>query len=170
MRATAASLVAEVKPADAVALLTAAWQTAKADVEIDARVAILEALVALEAEPAKALLTESLAGKLAGCGGMAGNDATSADFAGSYDVAAREALGSLADLTHAFIGLGRLLSATGANHATAEASAAGRVLAYTGRGLDDTFVRVSPEPPPSSVGASISPPSAAVVMLTGMRQ
>jgi hypothetical protein len=100
-----------------------------------------------------ALLTESLAGKLAGCGGMAGNDATSADFAGSYDVAARAALGSLADLTHAFIGLGRLLSATGANHATAEASAAGRVLAYTGRGLDDTFVRVSPEPPPSSVGA-----------------
>ena len=63
VRATAASLVAEAKPADAVALLTAAWQAAKADVDIDARVAILEALVALKAEPAKALLTESLGDK-----------------------------------------------------------------------------------------------------------
>jgi hypothetical protein len=100
-----------------------------------------------------ALLTESLAGKLAGYAGMAGDDATSTDFASSYDVAAREALGSLADLTHAFIGLGRLLATTGTNHAIAEASAAGRVLAYTGRGMDDdAFVRVAPEPPPTSIG------------------
>jgi cyclophilin family peptidyl-prolyl cis-trans isomerase/HEAT repeat protein len=61
VRATAVALVGETKPADAVPLLTAAWQTAKADVEIDARVAILEALIALKAEPAKALLTEALA-------------------------------------------------------------------------------------------------------------
>ena len=56
---------------------------------------------------------------------MAGDDASSAEFASSYDAAAVEAVGSLADLTHAFIGLGRLLSASGANHATAEAAAAG---------------------------------------------
>ncbi|WP_374457350.1 hypothetical protein [Nocardioides sp.] len=100
-----------------------------------------------------ALLTESLCGKLAGLGGMAGNDASSADFARSYDVAAREAVASLAGLTHSFIGLGRLLSATGANHEAAEASAAGRVAAYTGSSLADTFVRVAPTTPPTSLGA-----------------
>ena len=100
-----------------------------------------------------ALLTESLAGKLAGFAGMAGNDASSAEFATAYDAAANEALGSLADLTHALIGLGRLLATTGDNHAGAEAAAAGQVLAYTGRGLaSDAFVRVSPARAPSSVG------------------
>lgn len=106
------------------------------------------------ANQAVALLAESLRGKLAGFGGMAGDDASSADFAGSYDAAATEAVASLAALTHAFIGLGRLLSATGAHHAAAEAAAADRVLAYTGRGLtDDDFVRVSLPAPPSSLGA-----------------
>ena len=101
-----------------------------------------------------ALLAESLSGKLAGFGAMAGDDATSADFATSYDAAATEAIGTLTELTHAFIGLGRLLSATGAHHASAEAAAAQKVLAYTGRGLtDDAFVRVSLPAPPSSLGA-----------------
>ncbi len=101
-----------------------------------------------------ALLGESLADKLAGFGAMAGNDASSADFAGAYDAAAAQAVGSLADLTHAFVGLGRLVSATGTHHAAADAAAAGRVSAYTGRGLtDDDFVRVSFSPPPSSLGA-----------------
>ena len=101
-----------------------------------------------------ALITESLAGKLAGFGAMAGNDANSADFATSYDAAAREAVGSLTDLTHAFIGLGRLLAVTGANHAAAEAAAAGRVTTYSGRGLTgDAYVRVTPSAPPSSLGA-----------------
>ena len=100
-----------------------------------------------------ALLAESLSGKLLGFGGMAGDDASSADFASSYDAAAAEAVGSLGDLTHAFIGLGRLLSATGANHATAEAAAA-QVVGYSGRGLtDDAFVRVHLSTPPSSLGA-----------------
>ena len=100
-----------------------------------------------------ALLTESLAGKLGGFGAMAGNDASSIDFARSYDTASSAALGSLADVTHAFIGLGRLLSATGAHHADAEEAAAGRVLAYTGGGLTaDAFVRVDPARPPSSIG------------------
>ncbi len=101
-----------------------------------------------------ALLAESLAGKLAGFGAMAGDDASSADFATSYDAAAAEAIGSLADLTHAFIGLGRLLSTTGGNHAAAEAAAAGRVCGYSGRGLsEDAYVRVSLPTPPSSLGA-----------------
>lgn len=102
-----------------------------------------------------ALLAESLAGKLTGCAGMAGNDASSAQFAGSYDAAAAEAIGSLAELTHAFIGLGRLLSATGAHHSAAEVAAAGKVVAYTGRGLTgDAFVRVSLPSPASSLGAN----------------
>lgn len=100
-----------------------------------------------------ALLTESLAGKLAGLGGMAGNDSASADFATAYDAAAREAVGSLAGLTHSFIGLGRLLAATGNNHEAAELAAAGRVSAYSGLALPDSFVRVAPPAPPSSLGA-----------------
>ncbi|MDR7252309.1 hypothetical protein J2X46_001285 [Nocardioides sp. BE266] len=100
-----------------------------------------------------ALLTESLSGKLAGFGGMAGNDASSADFARSYDAAAAEAIASLAGLTHSFIGLGRLLSATGANHEAAEAQASGRVAAYSGSSLADSFVRVAPPSQPSSLGA-----------------
>ena len=101
-----------------------------------------------------ALLAESLVGKLSGFDGMAGDDASSLDFATSYDAAAAEAVGALADLTHAFIGLGRLLAATGANHTSAEAAAAERVEAYTGRGLtDDAYVRVSLPSPRSTLGA-----------------
>jgi hypothetical protein len=108
-----------------------------------------------------ALSTESLAGKLGAYAAMAGDDATSSDFAGSYDPAAREAVATLADLTHALIGLGRLIDASGRAHERAEASAVAatglRTNAYTGGGLDeDSFVRVSPEPPPSSLGGSVS--------------
>ncbi|CAM3588607.1 RNase A-like domain-containing protein [Nocardioides zeicaulis] len=101
-----------------------------------------------------ALVGDTLSGKLAGLAGMAGDDSTSAEFAGAYDAGAREAVAALADLTHAFIGLGRLLTATGSHHARAEASAAGQVLASVSAGLtSDTFVRVRPAPPPSSLGA-----------------
>ena len=109
-----------------------------------------------------ALTTESLAGKLGACVAMAGDDATSRDFAGSYDPAARGAVATLADLTHALIGVGRLVDASGRAHARAEAAAAGsvglRTNAYSGGGLDeDSFVRVTPAPPPSSLGGSVSP-------------
>lgn len=101
-----------------------------------------------------ALLCESLAGKLGGYGGMAGDDATSADFAASYDAGARQALDTLTELTHAFIGLGRLLTATGANHRDAEAASAA-VSSYTGASLDEQdYVRVSPASPPSCLGAN----------------
>ncbi|KRF36961.1 RNase A-like domain-containing protein [Nocardioides sp. Soil805] len=101
-----------------------------------------------------ALLCESLAGKLGGYAGMAGDDATSAEFATSYDDGARQALETLTELTHAFIGLGRLLTATGANHRDAEAASAA-VSSYSGGSLDeDDYVRVSPTPPQSCLGAN----------------
>lgn len=101
-----------------------------------------------------AVLTESLASRLASHAGMAGNDATSASFAASYDTGATEALAALADLTHAFIGAGRLLAATGRHHAAAEAGAAGlRTSAYVGGDLhENDYVRVQPAAPPSTLG------------------
>ena len=102
-----------------------------------------------------ALVTESLAGKLDAYAGMAGDDATSSDFAAVYDPAARTAVSALADLTHALIGLGRLVDDSGRAHAGAEAALA--TTAYTGESLDDdSFVRVSPTPPPSSLGGSVA--------------
>ena len=104
-----------------------------------------------------ALLTESASGKLSSYAGMAGDDDTSTAFAASYDPAAQEAVGALAHLTHALIGLARLIGESGRAHEAAEASAAGgdlvRTTAYTGRGIDDdAFLRVSPALPPSSIG------------------
>jgi hypothetical protein len=107
----------------------------------------------LTANHVSALAVDSLARRLAGSSGMAGNDATSVGFARAYDEGAREALGALADLTHAFIGVARLLAATGERHAAAEAAAAGvTVSAYAAGHLDDSFVRVQPPAPPSSLG------------------
>ena len=102
-----------------------------------------------------ALLTESLSARLADCAGMAGADATSSEFTRAYDAGAREAMLALADLTHSYIGIGRLLATSGSNHAGAEAASAGlAVSAYVGGSLDDDgFVRIRPAPPPSSHGA-----------------
>lgn len=110
----------------------------------------------LTANHTSAVLTESLATRLAGCAGMAGDDATSGGFSRAYDGAAAEALAAMADLTHAFTGAGRLLAATGDNHVRAESAAAGRprTLGYAGGSLDDdAYVRVQPASPPSSLGA-----------------
>jgi hypothetical protein len=104
-----------------------------------------------------ALLTDSLAAKLGAYAAIAGDDATSRDFATSYDPAAREAVATLTDLTHALIGLGRLIDASGRNHDRAEVAAARRTNVYVGGGLDeDSLVRVSPAPPPSSLGGSVA--------------
>jgi hypothetical protein len=114
----------------------------------------------LTANQTAAVLTHSLADRLSGSAGMAGDDATSGDFAWAYDGAAGEALAALADLTHAFTGAGRLLAATGDNHARAESAAAGRprTLGYAGGSLHDgAFVRVQPPPPPSSLGGQEPP-------------
>lgn len=110
----------------------------------------------LTANHSSAVLTASLAARLVGSAGMAGDDATSSGFARTYDRAAAQALAALADLTHGFTGAGRLLAASGDNHARAESAAAGRprTLGYAGGSLDDgAFVRVRPASPPSSLGA-----------------
>lgn len=106
----------------------------------------------LTANHVAALLTESLGSRLATTGGMAGDDATSADFATAYDDGAAEAVVALADLTHAFAGAGRLLAATGDNHGRAEAAAAH--LPHDGSTAldDDAFALVRPPSPPSSLG------------------
>lgn len=102
-----------------------------------------------------ALLAGSLSSRLVECAAMAGDDASSVEFAQAYDAGAREAVLALADLTHSFIGLGRLLDTTGAHHAAAEAASAQMaVVAYVGGSLDsDAFVRIRPAVPPSSLGA-----------------
>lgn len=102
-----------------------------------------------------ALQYDSLSGKLGGFGAMAGNDATSIDFARSYDAASAEVLDALADLSAAFIALGRLIHATDDNHRRAEAASAGlTVSAYSGLDLhEDDYVRVVRSSPPSSLGA-----------------
>jgi hypothetical protein len=107
----------------------------------------------LAANHVAALLTESLSSRLTATAGMAGDDATSIDFAAAYDDGAAEAVAALADLTHALTGAGRLLAATGDNHEQAEAGAA--QLPYDGTAaLDDTaFARVDPPRPPPSLGA-----------------
>lgn len=108
----------------------------------------------LTANHTAALLTESLASRLGAHGGMAGNDAASVTFARAYDAGAGEAVAALVDLTHAFIGAGRLLAATGAHHASAEAGAAGaRTSIYAGDELADDWARVQPRSLPSSLGA-----------------
>lgn len=110
----------------------------------------------LTANQTGALLTRSLASRLAGLAGMAGNDATSSSFAAAYDAGAREALAALAELTHAFIGAVRLLAATGDNHALAESAASGAdtpVVGYVDTLTDSAFVRVLAPSLPSSLGA-----------------
>ena len=101
-----------------------------------------------------ALLTESLSGKLSAYAGMAGDDATSADFAAGYDDAARESVGALVDLTYAFSSLSRLLAASGDNHGRAEAGAAGRVFSSDTSRSASHFVHVRAPAPPSSLGAN----------------
>ena len=96
------------------------------------------------ANQTSAVLTESLASRLAAGAGMAGDDATSSTFARAYDDGAQEAVAALTDLTHAFIGAGRLLGMTADNHARAEAAAAGlAVHGYSGGSIDDdAYVRI----------------------------
>ncbi|WP_185994647.1 RNase A-like domain-containing protein [Nocardioides campestrisoli] len=73
-----------------------------------------------------AVAAEILATRLAGCAGMAGDDATSHDFAAAYDEAAGQALDTLADLTDSYGSLAVLLTASEANHTAAEEASAGR--------------------------------------------
>ncbi len=90
---------------------------------------------------------------------MAGDDATSQEFATAYDEGARAAVVSLAELVDAFTGLGHLTATSLANHVRAERRSilvgAG---VYEGDSLPDVgddsgYVTVLPLTPPTSLGA-----------------
>ncbi len=107
-----------------------------------------------DANQLAALLHDSLAGKLAGFGRMAGDDATSAEFAAAYDETATDALGALGDLVDAFASLGRLTTRSLANHREAEARSvtAGRVVVDGSAVPTGSYVSVLSVSPPSALG------------------
>lgn len=96
----------------------------------------------------------ALADRLAGCGGMAGDDATAEEFAASYDEAAAEALSALADLVGAFGSLGHLAQASLVNHHTAEVASGGSVASPPTRADDSVGMLVAV--PPTSLGGDAS--------------
>lgn len=96
--------------------------------------------------------------RLRGYAGMAGDDATAADFAATYDEAAAVSLAALASLVGALGALGHLVEASLANHAVAEARS---TLAGTVTGpptVADEAVGVRVSAPPSSLGADTDGP------------
>ncbi|GAA4376325.1 RNase A-like domain-containing protein [Nocardioides caricicola] len=106
----------------------------------------------------------ALADRLAGCGGMAGDDATAGEFAASYDEAAAEALAALGDLVGAFGSLGRLAQASLTNHHGAEVASGGSVSSPPTRADDSVGMLVAV--PPTSLGgdaASVPGPVAWVL-------
>lgn len=68
----------------------------------------------------------TLGDRLAGYATMAGDDATAAEFAASYDEAAAEAAHCVAELAAAFASAGRLAVASLANHHAAEVASGGQ--------------------------------------------
>lgn len=93
----------------------------------------------------------ALANRLQGCGGMAGDDSTAAEFAASYDEAAAEALSALADLVGAFGSLGHLAQASLANHHAAEVTSGGYAVSAPPTRADDS-VGMQVATPPTSLG------------------
>ncbi|MGL6236879.1 MAG: DUF6531 domain-containing protein [Segniliparus sp.] len=90
-------------------------------------------------------LMSSLAGKLQGCAGMAGNDGAGEDWGHGYDDGAKDAMAGLAALADGSANKASLLHFNGLNHTTGDASA-------TIGGGDDSF------PGAPSVAESTSPP------------
>ncbi|MEQ4499620.1 RNase A-like domain-containing protein [Nocardioides kribbensis] len=112
---------------------------------------------------------DDLTDALAGLGGMAGDDATSADFAAAYDTAAAEVVAGLGDCVTALACLGRLTATSRAEHERAEAGAVlrgvvvpGSVVAPDGEvspagGPGDLgWVGAMPSPPPTALGGDWS--------------
>ena len=91
----------------------------------------------------------TLADRLGGCAGMAGDDSTATEFATSYDEAATVAVEAAGELTFALSSLGHLAAASLHNHAWAETVAGPETPA-------DRAVGVRPAAPPSSLGAGPS--------------
>ncbi|KQW49093.1 hypothetical protein ASC77_10350 [Nocardioides sp. Root1257] len=97
-----------------------------------------------------------LAGRLRTYGGMAGDDSTATDFASSYDEAATASIAALESTVGAFGVLGRMVEASLANHARADAQSTlpGWARAVVGPPtVADRTVGVRLAPPPSSLGA-----------------
>lgn len=110
----------------------------------------------LVAHEVATLSVGSVSDRLSAFGGMAGDDSTSAEFAGSYDPSAAEAVEALADIARAFVTMVRVTRLTAHHHRAAEAaSAAGRPLdARADEKSSDSFVDPAPTTPPSSLGPS----------------
>ena len=103
----------------------------------------------------------TLADRLSGSGGMAGDDHTASEFAASYDDAAAASLDALESLVGAFGSLARLTEASLTNHARADADATlpAWARAVVGpRTAADGAVGVLVGAPPSSLGAATSGP------------
>ncbi len=98
----------------------------------------------------------SLTRDLGETGAMAGDDATSEEFATGYDEAAGEAVAAYADLVASFTTLGRLVARSADNHRRADAaSVLGATEAFDPTdppSLLDGPVEVDPIEPPSSLG------------------
>jgi hypothetical protein len=104
-----------------------------------------------------ALVYDTLSGKLAHCGAMAGDASLAAEFASAYDEAASAALAAIGDLVDAFSTCGQLTTASLANHGHAENRSvlSGRTV-FTGSVGVDGYVAVLPCSLPSSLGGDLS--------------
>ena len=112
----------------------------------------------LLANRAAALRHGDLVAELSAYAAMAGDSSTSADFAATYDAAAADAVGSLADVVAAFTTLGRLTCASLANHSSAEErSVLPGAAVFTGTPLPDgVHASVLPASVPSALGGDPS--------------
>jgi hypothetical protein len=106
---------------------------------------------------AAADLHASLAERLSGFGGMAGDASIAEEFAAAYDDAARGALYAIGDLVDAFATCGRLTAATLANHGHAENRSviSGRTV-FDGHGGCAGMVAVLPCVLPPALGSDLS--------------
>ncbi|MDF1602765.1 hypothetical protein [Nocardioides sp. YIM 152315] len=113
----------------------------------------------VEANHAVALRHQVLVDELAAYAAMAGDAATSADFAAEYDEAACAAVSALTDVAEALTTVGRLTHASLANHHRAEQrSVLPGAIVYEGGDLPDhaTYAAVLPATPPSCLGGDPS--------------
>ena len=104
-----------------------------------------------------ALVFDTVSGKLAHCGAMAGDASLASEFAAAYDEAAEAALAAIGDLVDAFSACGRLTSASLANHGHAENRSviSGRTV-FEGAPCVAGYVAVLPCSLPSSLGGDLA--------------
>ena len=112
----------------------------------------------LVANRAAALRHGDLVADLSGYTAMAGDSSASADFAETYDAAAADAVGALADVVEAFTTLGRLTCASLANHSSAEERSVlpGTAVSTDVPLPDGLYASVLPASVPSALGGDPS--------------